>query len=112
MLRGVGDSVVILFFIISSSPCFHSGWPLMVYRSARKKDSEQRSETHSRCATIVASSFRSGSVPQTGNGFPPASVRMGHPKRPRFPMSFLKKKGNSSSSYGFQEILADEYQRR
>ncbi|PYV62278.1 MAG: hypothetical protein DMG97_40810 [Acidobacteria bacterium] len=55
MLRGVGDFVVILLFIISSSPYFHSGWPLMVYRSARKKDSEQGSETHSRCATL---SFR------------------------------------------------------
>lgn len=37
MLRGVGDFVVILLFIINSLQCFHSGWPLMVYRSARKK---------------------------------------------------------------------------
>ena len=94
MLRGVGDFVVILLFIISSSPCFHSGWPFTVYRSARKKDSEQGSEAHfAMCHFIVSSSFRSGSVPQTGNGFPSASVRTGHPKRSQISHVVLEKEG-------------------
>ena len=106
MLRGVGDFVVILLFIISSSPCFHSGWPFTVYRSAREKDSEQGSETHfAMCHFIVASSFRSGSVPQTGNVLPPASVRTGHPKRSQISHVVLEKEGQLT---GFVWIPRDD----
>jgi len=95
MLHGVGDVVVVfLFAIISSLPCFHSGWPLMVDGSGPKKTPQARSKTHFVLSHfIVASSFRSVRFVKQRMVSLRAIVGTGHPKRSQISRLVLEKEG-------------------
>jgi len=112
MLRGVGDFVVILLFIISSLPCFHSDWPLMVYRSAHKK-TPSKGVRHIRDVPLyrfVLLSKRFGS--SNGEWFPSGKCANGTSKTSQISHVVLEKEGQLIEFVWIPRDLGGRYQRR